>query len=64
MSLGIPELVVLVVIVLLFFGPSRLPGLGKAVGSAIRGFKKGVSSDGDDQKKRSITTNQKPNFYS
>lgn len=45
MSLGIPELVVLVVIVLLFFGPSRLPGLGKAVGSAIRGFKKGISSD-------------------
>lgn len=50
MSLGIPELVVLVVIVLLFFGPSRLPGLGKSVGSAIRGFKKGISSD-DDQKK-------------
>ena len=50
MSLGIPELVVLVVIVLLFFGPSRLPGLGKAVGSAIRGFKKGISTD-DEQKK-------------
>ena len=50
MNLGIPELVVLVVIVLLFFGPSRLPGLGKSVGSAIRGFKKGISSD-DDQKK-------------
>lgn len=50
MSLGIPELVVLVVIVLLFFGPSRLPGLGKAVGSAIRGFKKGVSSDDEPKK--------------
>lgn len=51
MSLGIPELVVLVVIVLLFFGPSRLPGLGKAVGSAIRGFKKGISTEDDDPKK-------------
>lgn len=50
MSLGVPELVVLIVIVLLFFGPSRLPGLGKAVGSAIRGFKKGVSTD-DEAKK-------------
>jgi sec-independent protein translocase protein TatA len=50
MNLGIPELVVLIVIVLLFFGPSRLPGLGKSVGAAIRGFKKGISSD-DDQKK-------------
>lgn len=53
MSLGIPELVVLVVIVLLFFGPSRLPGLGKAVGSAIRGFKKGISSD---EEKKNIST--------
>ena len=58
MGLGIPELVVLVVIVLLFFGPSRLPGLGKAVGSAIRGFKKGVSSD-DDQKKIDNSDNNK-----
>ena len=53
MSLGIPELVVLVVIVLLFFGPSRFPGLGKAVGSAIRGFKKGISSD---EEKKNIST--------
>jgi sec-independent protein translocase protein TatA len=51
MNLGLPELVVLIVIVLLFFGPSRLPGLGKSVGSAIRGFKKGISSDDDDRKK-------------
>lgn len=51
MSLGIPELVVLIVIVLLFFGPSRLPGLGKSVGSAIRGFKKGIASDDEDPKK-------------
>jgi sec-independent protein translocase protein TatA len=51
MSLGIPELVVLIVIVLLFFGPSRLPGLGKSVGSAIRGFKKGISSDDEVPKK-------------
>lgn len=49
MNLGLPELVVLMVIVLLFFGPSRLPGLGKSIGSAIRSFKKGVSTD-DDKK--------------
>ncbi len=59
MSLGIPELVVLIVIVLLFFGPSRLPGLGKAVGSAIRGFKKGVSSDDDSKKIESAPDNDK-----
>ncbi len=35
----------LVILVLVFFGPSRLPGLGKGVGEAIRGFKKGLNED-------------------
>lgn len=43
MRLGWMELVVVLGVVLLFFGPTRLPGLGKALGSAIRGFKKGMS---------------------
>lgn len=59
MSLGIPELVVLVVIVLLFFGPSRLPGLGKAVGSAIRGFKKGISTEDENPKKIDHTEDER-----
>ncbi len=49
MSLGPLEIVLIVFVVLIFFGPSRLPGLGKSIGSAIRGFKKGIS--GDDDKK-------------
>jgi sec-independent protein translocase protein TatA len=36
---------IILAIVLLIFGPSRLPGLGKSLGSAIRGFKKGLSDD-------------------
>ncbi|HVK61506.1 MAG TPA: twin-arginine translocase TatA/TatE family subunit [Bdellovibrionales bacterium] len=35
----------LLIILLVFFGPSRLPGLGKGVGEAIRGFKKGLEGD-------------------
>jgi len=31
------------VIVLIFFGPSRLPALGQSLGKAIRGFKQGLS---------------------
>lgn len=42
MSLGMPEIIVLLIIALLIFGPSRLPGLGKSMGEAIRGFKKGI----------------------
>ncbi|RYZ75209.1 MAG: twin-arginine translocase TatA/TatE family subunit [Proteobacteria bacterium] len=43
MNLGAFEIVVIVVIALVFFGPSKLPGLGKSVGEAIRGFKKGMN---------------------
>ena len=43
MRLGWLELLVILGVVLLFFGPKRLPGLGNALGSAIRGFKRGIS---------------------
>lgn len=36
---------IILVIGLIFFGPSRLPGLGKSLGEAIRGFKKGLEED-------------------
>lgn len=45
MSLGPTEIVLILAIALLFFGPSRLPGLGKSVGEAIRSFKKGINED-------------------
>lgn len=41
-GLGLPELIVVLVIALVVFGPSRLPSLGKSIGEAIRGFKKGL----------------------
>lgn len=43
MSLGPTEILLILAIALLFFGPSRLPGLGKSVGEAIRGFKKAMN---------------------
>lgn len=39
MSLGPLELAMLAAIALLFFGPAKLPQLGKSIGEAIRGFK-------------------------
>lgn len=38
---GVGEVLVVLVIVVLLFGASRLPALGKALGKAIREFKKG-----------------------
>jgi sec-independent protein translocase protein TatA len=42
-SIGMPELIVIFVIALLVFGPTKLPDLGKSLGEAIRGFKKAIS---------------------
>ncbi|MBI2883065.1 MAG: twin-arginine translocase TatA/TatE family subunit [Candidatus Methylomirabilis oxyfera] len=38
-GLGIQELVIILIIVMLIFGASRLPELGSGLGKAIRGFK-------------------------
>jgi sec-independent protein translocase protein TatA len=42
-SIGLPELLIIFVIALIVFGPSKLPGLGKSLGEAIRGFKKSLN---------------------
>jgi sec-independent protein translocase protein TatA len=51
MNLGVPELILIFAIVLLLFGTSRLAGLGKGLGQAIRGFKDEVDTK-DDSKDR------------
>ncbi len=39
------HLLIIAGIALLIFGPNRLPRLGKSIGEAIRGFKKGLNED-------------------
>jgi sec-independent protein translocase protein TatA len=50
-SLGLPELLVILVIVVLIFGANRLPQLGKGVGSAIKNFKEGMRDGSSDETK-------------
>ena len=38
-DIGFPELLILLAIIIILFGPSRLAGAGKALGEAIRGFR-------------------------
>jgi sec-independent protein translocase protein TatA len=44
---------IVIVVILLLFGPSRLAGVGKGLGEGIRSFKKGLSEDekNDEEKK-------------
>lgn len=47
-SLGLPELLILLAIVVLIFGVNKLPRLGKGLGEGIRNFKDSVRSDTKD----------------
>lgn len=53
-----PEhLIVILLIALLIFGPTKLPGLGKGLGEAFRGFKEGIKgTDSSDQSAKQENT--------
>ena len=51
LGLGWGEMLVLLAIVLIIFGASRLPEIGKGLGSGIQEFKKSVKSDPESEKK-------------
>lgn len=59
MNLGLTEIILLVVIGLLVFGPTRLPQMGKSIGEAIRGFKKGLDSADDPTSSKSVSNAEK-----
>ena len=58
-GLGMPELLIILVIVLVIFGASKLPQIGKGLGQGIRNFKQAtsekpeeISSETEDDKKK------------
>lgn len=44
-GIGVPELVLILIIGLVVFGPGKLPGVGKALGQSIKEFKQANSDD-------------------
>ncbi len=50
MNLGFGEIALIVFVGLLFFGPSKLPELGKAVGVTLKEFKKATQGIMEDEK--------------
>lgn len=57
-NIGVPELIVILVIALIIFGPGKLPDVGKAIGKSLNEFKKAsrevqdeITGKGDEDKK-------------
>ena len=48
-SLGAPELIIIALVILLLFGATRLPKLGKSMGQSISGFRHGLREGEDDE---------------
>jgi sec-independent protein translocase protein TatA len=53
-QLGAPELIIILLIVIVLFGASRVADIGSALGRGIRDFKRGIRDD------ESATNNQEP----
>ncbi|MGH9236588.1 MAG: twin-arginine translocase TatA/TatE family subunit [Vicinamibacterales bacterium] len=49
-KLGIPELLIILVIVILIFGANRLPEIGRGIGRGIRNFKEATKNGQDKDK--------------
>jgi len=45
MQLGVPELLIILVIIILLFGASRITGIASALGGSISAFRKAVKED-------------------
>jgi sec-independent protein translocase protein TatA len=50
-SLGFTEILLILLIVILIFGTSRIPELGRGLGEGIKNFKKSLKGDEEPEKK-------------
>ena len=60
-NIGLPEILVVLVIALIIFGPKRLPELGRSLGRGIREFRSSISGNDDDEdEKPEIESGERP----
>lgn len=53
-NIGPMELIIVLVIVLVIFGPKRLPGLGRSLGTGIREFKDSITGKDKDEEREQL----------
>lgn len=58
MKIGTTELLVLLAIVVVLFGPTQIPKLSRMFGKSIKNFRDGMSADEDNQEKTSADHTQ------
>ena len=60
-GMGAPELIVILVVALLIFGPGKLPEIGASLGRGIRDFRKALEQkSGDEEARTDKSTTDKP----
>lgn len=57
--IGMPELLLILALVLIVFGPSKLPELGKSIGKTIKEFRRSSNEILDDTDIAAVTTEEK-----
>lgn len=60
-SIGIPGLILILVIALIIFGPSKLPEIGRAVGNTLKEFKKATNDLISNDKEEKTNFEEKNN---
>ncbi|WP_303968815.1 twin-arginine translocase TatA/TatE family subunit [Sporosarcina ureae] len=58
-SIGVPGLIIILVIILILFGPRKLPEIGSAVGKTLAEFKKATNDILEDDNKDKKTDSEK-----
>ncbi len=53
-GLGLPELLVILVIVVVLFGASRLPQIGEGLGKGIKNFRKAMKEGEENEEKKEV----------
>ncbi|MCF0105107.1 MAG: twin-arginine translocase TatA/TatE family subunit [Eggerthellaceae bacterium] len=65
LGMGVPELLIVLLVALLIFGPKNLPKLGKALGKSVKNLRKGMdenlkeAEDEEDAKKKEARASKK-----
>ncbi len=59
-GLGVPELIVILVIILILFGPSKLPEIAKGIGKSVKAFQDGLKHVQEDPQKADVEKESQP----